>query len=77
MVFYGQVDDDGSYPVELDLWLKYAKGPCTSLRGRLSFSPCISKTFQIFPALLVNFKKGHWFDFLANVSLFFTGGTDD
>jgi hypothetical protein len=41
-----------------------------ALRGRLSFSHCISKTFQIFPALSVNFKKGPWVDFFDDVSLF-------
>jgi hypothetical protein len=29
-----------------------------ALMGRLSFSLCFSKNFQIFPALSVNFKKG-------------------
>jgi hypothetical protein len=35
------------------------------------------KKLSIYSVLSVNFKKGHWFDFLADVSLFFTGGTDD
>jgi hypothetical protein len=48
-----------------------------TLRGRLSFSLCFSKNFQFAFALTVNFKKGPWFNFLADVSLFFTGGTDD
>jgi hypothetical protein len=39
-----------------------------ALRGRFSFSPCISKTFQIFPALSVNFKNGPSLDFLTYVS---------
>jgi hypothetical protein len=39
-----------------------------ALRGRLSFSPCFSKNFQIFPALSVNFKNGPWVDFFAEVS---------
>jgi hypothetical protein len=34
-----------------------------ALRGRLIFSLCFSKNFQFAPALSVNFKKGHWFDF--------------
>jgi hypothetical protein len=48
-----------------------------ALRGRLIFSLCFSKNFQFAPALSVNFKKGHWFDFFYDVLLFFTGGTDD
>jgi hypothetical protein len=48
-----------------------------AFRGRFSFSPYIFKTFQIFPALSVNFKKGPWFDFFADVSCFWTSGTDD
>jgi hypothetical protein len=55
--------------------LKYAKGP--ALKGRLSFSPCISKNFQIFPALSVNFKKGPWVDFFYDVASFCTCGTND
>jgi hypothetical protein len=39
-----------------------------ALRGRLIFSPYISKTFQIYPTLPVNFKKGPPLDFLADVS---------
>jgi hypothetical protein len=38
------------------LGLNMYKAP--ALRGRLSFSRCYSKNFQIFPALSVNFKKG-------------------
>jgi hypothetical protein len=48
-----------------------------TLRGRLIFSPCFSTNFQFAPALSVNFKKGPWFDFFDDVSLFLTGGTDD
>jgi hypothetical protein len=42
-----------------------------ALRGRLSFSPNISKNFQIFRALSVRFKRGPYVDFFDNVSLFF------
>jgi hypothetical protein len=48
-----------------------------ALRGHLSFNPCFLKNFQFAPAHSVKFKKGPWFDFLADVSLFFTGGIDD
>jgi hypothetical protein len=48
-----------------------------ALRGRLSFSPYISKTFQICPTLSVNFKKGPWADFFAYVSLFLPFVSDD
>jgi hypothetical protein len=48
-----------------------------ALRGRLSFSPYISKTFQICPTLSVNFKNGPSFDFFDDVSLILPYVTDD
>jgi hypothetical protein len=48
-----------------------------AFRGRFSFSPYIFKTFQIFPALSVNFKNGPWADFFDDVSLFLSSVTDD
>jgi hypothetical protein len=41
-----------------------------AFRGRLNFSPFISKTFQTGPALSVNFKKGLSFDFFAELAHF-------
>jgi hypothetical protein len=48
-----------------------------AFRGRLSFSSCILKNFQIFLALLVNFKKDPWVDFFAEVSPISPVVTDD
>jgi hypothetical protein len=48
-----------------------------AFRGRLSFSSCILKNFQIFLALLVNFKKDPYIDFFDDVSLFLPFVTDD
>jgi hypothetical protein len=47
-----------------------------AFRGRLSFSLCISKTFQIFPALSVNFKKSPYVDFFDDMSQISIGVTD-
>jgi hypothetical protein len=48
-----------------------------ALKGRLIFSPYISKTFQICPTLSVNFKKGPSLNFFDDVSQFLIGVTNE
>jgi hypothetical protein len=48
-----------------------------AFRGRLSFNPCISKTFQIFSVLSVNFKKCPYVDFFDDMSQISIGVPDD